>query len=705
MANRLANATSPYLLQHAHNPVDWYEWGAEALERARSEDKPLLLSIGYAACHWCHVMERESFENPATAALMNQHYICIKVDREERPDLDAVYMDAVQAMTGRGGWPMTMFCSPDGVPLYGGTYFPPEDRHGMPAFRRVLLAVADAWDTKRGAILEQGTKLLEMIGSSGKLPAGPADSGQPSPQTLRLAFDALARGFDAEWGGFGRAPKFPQPMNLEFLLRCVRLGFPSADSMLATTLLRMARGGIFDQAGGGFHRYSTDATWLVPHFEKMLYDNAQLLRLYARAAAAAQTPAAGALREHEALWRRTAIATGEYLLREMRHSGGGFFSSQDADTDGVEGKFYIWSLAELRDAAGDDAPAVIALFGASQEGNWEGANVLWVPNDPTGVAAALGITPSELQTTAERAADHLRTTREARTRPGTDDKILASWNGLAISALCEAGRTLDRPDFVDAARRAGDFVLEHLRDGDGRLLRSWRDGRTSGRSYLDDYAFMAAACLDLYETTFEERFFTDARVLADQMIDLFADPAGGFFDTGSDAEALVIRPKDFFDNAVPSGNAAAASMLLRLSALTGDARYEESALGVLRMLERAMAQAPQGFGVSLCALDDLTTGIREVAIAGDPAGATEREMARVVWSRVLLPRVLAVGDASSNVPLLAGRQDPSGRATAYVCEHFACKLPVHDPAALAAQLDDSPDVIAGALPGGSSAPS
>jgi hypothetical protein len=674
MANRLAGETSPYLLQHASNPVDWYPWGDEALSRAKAEARPILLSIGYAACHWCHVMERESFEDPETARIMNEGFVPVKVDREERPDLDSIYMDAVQAMTGHGGWPMTVFLTPEGVPFYGGTYFPPEDRPGLPSFRRVLGAVAEAWAQRRGEVAEQGGKLVSHISQSSR----PQPSAEPLSESItRAAFEAMSRAFDARWGGFGGAPKFPQPMTIEFLLRCSGLGYPEAAGMLDLSLSKMARGGLFDQVGGGFHRYTVDGTWLVPHFEKMLYDNGQLLRLYARAW----------MLRGEPLFRETAIATGEYLLREMRHDSGGFFSSQDADSEGIEGKFYAWPFQELAAACGPDAPAAIAYFGVSSGGNWEGTNVLWAPRPDDEVASELGTSSENVRAAIARARARLREARSKRVPPATDDKVLSAWNGLAISGLAEAGRALDRPDFVAAAVAAADFVLGEMRDRGGRLLRSWRDGRPGAPGYLDDYASMCAACLDLYETTFEERFFAEARALAEEAIRLFDDPDGGFFDTGADAEALVLRPKDLFDNAVPSGNATMAGALLRLAALTGEHSYETKAASVLRLLHHAMSSSPLGFGHALGVLYAYLRRAKEVAIVGDPSGEATRRLARIVWERPALNWVMAVGPPGpTRVPLLEGRTQVDSAPTAYVCENFACKLPVTDPDALAGLL-------------------
>jgi len=675
--NRLAGETSPYLLQHAGNPVDWYPWGPEALERARAEDKPILLSIGYAACHWCHVMERESFEDERIAALMNERFVSIKVDREERPDLDAIYMDAVQAMTGSGGWPLTAFLTPDGEPFYAGTYFPPTPRHGMPSFRQVLDGVAEAWRDRREEITAQGARIVEHIGRAAQLAA----SDLPLTDDLAgAAFERLAQGFDAPWGGFGGAPKFPQPMTLEFVLRCAVRDRPGAHEMLTTTLDRMAGGGIYDHVGGGFARYATDGAWHVPHFEKMLYDNAQLARLYTRA-----WQVTG-----EARYRRVARETLGYLLREMRHPEGAFFSSQDADSEGVEGRFYTWSWDELVALAG---PAVARYLGARPGGTWEGTNVLWRPVSVEDVAAEEGLAAEELASEVEEALPRLFSEREARVRPATDDKVLTAWNALAIGAFAEAGRAFGEPALVEAAVRCARFVLERLRDERGRLLRSWRGGVAGRPGFADDHALMASACLTLYETTFDVRWFEEARGLADDLLDRFWDrERGGFFQTAEDAEPLLLRPKDLYDNAVPSGSSAAAEVLLRLALLTGDRRYEDAGASALRLVREVMAGAPTGFGHALCALDLYLGPAREVAIVGDPSSEATRALADEVTVAAYRPNVvLAVADphdarSISAVPLLSDRAALDGRPTAYVCERFSCKLPVTDVEGLRTQL-------------------
>jgi uncharacterized protein YyaL (SSP411 family) len=666
--NRLIGETSPYLLQHAHNPVDWYPWGPEALERARAEDKPILLSIGYAACHWCHVMAHESFEDPETAAEMNEHFVCVKVDREERPDLDGIYMDAVQAMTGQGGWPMTVFLTPDGGPFYAGTYYPKLDRPGMPSFRRVLAAVADAWTRRRDDVRRQGDQVVQVLAAQSGALGGDGD-GQLGAETLRQAFEGLKGAFDPAWGGFGQAPKFPQPMTLEFLLRCHLRGFDGALEMARLTLDRMAGGGIFDQVGGGFHRYSTDGRWLVPHFEKMLYDNALLVRLYTHA-----WQLTGDDR-----YRRVACRTADYLLRELRHADGGFFSSQDADSEGVEGRFFVWSFQELTGIAGEP---VARHLGATPEGNWEGSNVLWTPQ-PAG---------EELEAQVDAVLPRLFEAREARVHPATDDKVLAAWNGLAISALAEAGRSFGEPRYRDAAAAAASFVLGALTGDGGRLLRSWREGRAGGPGYLDDHACMAEACLTLYETTFDLRWLREARRLAGAMVELFADPGGdGFFQTGRDAEQLVVRPRELFDNAVPAGSSVAAEVLQRLGRLTGDQDWEQAGLAALRPVLGVLGRAPTGFGHALGAADFALARVREVAIVGQPGAADTDALLAEVWGTYQPNRVLAAaapGDAAAQgeVPLLADRPALEGRATAYVCEHFVCQRPVTEPAELAAQL-------------------
>jgi uncharacterized protein YyaL (SSP411 family) len=672
--NRLADATSPYLLQHADNPVDWYPWGEEALSRAAAEDRPIFLSIGYAACHWCHVMERESFEDDGTAAFLNTNFVPIKVDREERPDLDAIYMDAVQSMTGQGGWPLSAFLTPDGKPFFAGTYFPKEPTRGMPSFRQVLEGIADAWRERRGDVERQGLQVVDAITRAASLTAS------PEPLTDEITSQAMAqlrRSFDETWGGFGPAPKFPQPMTLEFLLRMAIRGAPDAMPMLTTTLDRMAAGGIYDQLGGGFARYSTDATWLVPHFEKMLYDNAQLAQLYTRAW----------LVTREDRYRWIATETLEYLLREMRHAEGGFFSSQDADSEGVEGKFFTWSWDEIVRRVGEDAAKA---FGASQRGNWasergEGTNVLWRPEEARTEVADL-----------EEARRILFEEREHRVRPSTDDKVLTAWNAMAIQALAEAGRAFGNDAFTKAAVASAEFVLSRLRGPDGRLLRSWRDGSPGGPGYADDHALLASAMLTLFARTGELRWFREARQLVDDLVGLFADrERGGFFQTGADVDPLVIRPKELYDNAVPSGNSAAAEVLLRMALLTGDQELERIGVSAIRLLRDVLGRAPTGFGHALSALDLYLGPSHEVAIAGsmdDPATVALAD--EILAARYLPNTVLAIGSpdvdaAGKAVALLRDRPQVDGVPTAYVCRRFACRLPVTRPEDLADQLLDA----------------
>jgi uncharacterized protein YyaL (SSP411 family) len=644
MANRLANETSPYLLQHRDNPVDWYPWGEEALERARAEDRPILLSIGYSACHWCHVMEHESFEDEATAAYMNERFVPIKLDREERPDLDAIYMEACQAMTGHGGWPLNVFLTPEQVPFYAGTYFPPEDRGGMPSWRRILEAVADAWDEKRDQIRDGSQRVAERLQGGAAL--------QPSnevmdPRLLDEAVSALRASYDRANGGFGGAPKFPPASAIEFLLR------RGETEMTAHTLRAMASAGMYDQIGGGFARYSVDARWLVPHFEKMLYDNALLARAYLHGWQVTREP----------LFREVCEETLDWALREMRGEEGGFHSALDADSEGVEGKFYVWSLAELREVGGDEA---VAAFGATEAGNFEGANIL----------VRAGEASPELKR-------RLYEVRANRVWPGLDDKRLTSWNALMISALADAGAVLRRDDYLEAATRCAGFVLDELRDGDGRLLRTWKGGQAKLNAYLEDHAFLLEALLTLYEATFEPRWFAEARALADTMADRFGDDErGGFYETSSDHERLVARRKDMEDHPIPAGNSSAAYGLLRLAALTGEHEYEKRAVGVFRLLHQVVGRHPQAFAHLLQGLDFHFASVKEVALVGPGREPLEE----VVRSRFRPHLVLAGGEAGG-VPLLQGREPVAGRAAAYVCENFACQRPVTEPGDLAALLD------------------
>ncbi len=666
MANRLAQETSPYLLQHAHNPVEWYPWGDEAFARARTEDKPILLSVGYSACHWCHVMERESFESHPIAALMNQHFVNVKVDREERPDVDQIYMQAVQSMTGHGGWPMTVFLTPEGAPFYGGTYFPPEDRQGMPAFPRLLQAIADAWTNRRGEVLRSSQQIAAELNKADGLRAS---TQLLSQEILFSAYQGISAQLDERLGGLGGAPKFPQPMIWEFVLRFwKRSGNSLAKSMVETTLTRMARGGIYDQLGGGFHRYSVDAQWLVPHFEKMLYDNGQLASLYLHAWLAFGNPE----------YRRITEETLEYVLREMTDPSGGFYSAQDADSEGEEGKFFVWSPDEVRAVLGAGADDALRYWGVDRGPNFEGHSILWVPGEPD----------------PERIADARRrlfAAREPRVHPARDDKVLAAWNGLALRAFAEAGRALGRADFVAAARRNAEFLMRDMRR-DGRLLRTWKAGQAKLKGYLEDYAMVAAALIDVYEATFERRWLDESRNLADEMLRLFWDESvGGFYDTGIDHEALIVRPRNLFDNAVPSGSAVAIETLLRLRVLTGEASYESRALTALRAMADLMGRHPTAFGRFLCAHDFNLGPHVEVALIAprleETAGLVEEVFGRYLPNRVVAGARAGDAAAAAGLPLLEGRSVVDGRPTAFVCQNYACELPATDRATLARQLD------------------
>jgi len=651
MPNRLAHETSPYLLQHKDNPVDWYPWGEEALARAREERRPILLSIGYSACHWCHVMERESFEDPEIAAVMNELFVPIKLDREERPDLDSIYMEACQAMTGQGGWPLNVFLTPDQVPFFAGTYFPPDSRMGMASWRSVLEAVAKAWEERRDEIEAGGGRIAERLRGGALLEPS---EGDLDPGALDAAVETLRTNYDRANGGFGSAPKFPPASVLEFLLR------RSETEMTAHTLRAMASGGMYDQVGGGFARYSVDPYWLVPHFEKMLYDNALLARAYLH----------GWQVTGEGLFRTVTEETLDWALREMRGPEGGFYSALDADSEGEEGKFYVWTVGELREAlAGEpDADEAIAWFGATDRGNFEGRNIpVRGPGEP------------------ERRAAWRRRLYEVRARrvwPGLDDKRLTSWNALMVAALADAGATLEREDYLEAARGTAEFILRDLRDPDARLLRTWKDGQAKLNAYLEDHAFLLEALISLYEATFEPRWFGEARALADTMIERFADEEnGGFFETSSDHEQLVARRKDLEDHPIPAGNSSASYGLLRLAALTGEHAYAEQAESVLRLLHELAPKHPQAFGHLLQALDFRLAQVREVALVGDELGPLER-----VVRDGFRPHLVLAGGEPDGVPLLEGREPVDGRATAYVCEQFACRAPVTEPDQLEALL-------------------
>jgi uncharacterized protein YyaL (SSP411 family) len=648
--NRLGGESSPYLLQHRDNPVDWYPWGEEALSRAREEDRPLLVSIGYSACHWCHVMAHESFEDPAVAAVMNERFVCIKVDREERPDIDAICMEACQAMTGHGGWPLNAFLTPEGVPFYAGTYFPPESRHGLPSWRMVLDGVAEAWANRREEIRAQGPRMVQALGATEKL----EPSLEPiREEELRNGLVSLWSTYDRANGGFGRAPKFPPASVIELLLA------RGERDMSLGTLEAMARGGIYDQVGGGFARYSVDATWTVPHFEKMLYDNALLARAYLH----------GWQVSGRERFRQVCCETLDWALREMRGPEGGFCSALDADSEGVEGKFYVWTVDELVDVLGELSDQALEYFRPA-------------PFEHGVILEARGPEPDPERLAEIR--ERLLAGRSARVRPGLDDKRLTSWNALMIGALAEAGAVLERPDYVQAALDCATFVLGELRDSRGRLLRTWKEGRGRLAAYLEDHAFLLEALIGLYEATGDPRWYAEATALADVMIERFSDPErGGFYTTADDHEALAVRRKDLEDSPIPSGNSAAAFGLLRLALLSGDGKYERHALGVLRLLFPLAARHPQAFGHLLRAADFYLAPVKEVAIVGPAPEAGE--LLRVVRDVYRPHLVLACGEADG-VPLLKDRQPVDGHAAAYVCEHFVCQAPVTSAAELAAAL-------------------
>ncbi|MDQ1431198.1 MAG: uncharacterized protein QOF40_1800, partial [Actinomycetota bacterium] len=625
--NRLADETSPYLRQHADNPVDWYPWGEEAFARARTEDKPILLSVGYSSCHWCHVMAHESFEDEAVAAVMNERFVNVKVDREERPDVDAVYMHAVQAMTGSGGWPMTVFLDPDGRPFFGGTYFPPDDRQGMPGFVRLLDAIDDAWRTRRGDLLEQADQLRQAIEESTAI-GGRAGGAAPSPAILDQAVESLRGQFDARFGGFGRAPKFPQAMTLTFLLDMAAApgAAPEILEMVTVSLDAMAAGGIYDQVGGGFHRYSVDAHWLVPHFEKMLYDPALLTRAYVHAWVVTGEPR----------YRRVVEETITYVLRDLRHEAGGLFSAEDADSEGVEGKFYVWSLAELEELCGNDLPEVVRYFGVTARGNFEDPHTGFRGN----ILHAVGPTDNRPDAIS-RVLPILFDAREHRVRPGLDDKVLLGWNALFLRALAEAADALDRPDWMEAARTNARFLLTELRRDDGRLLRSWQDGRANLLAYAEDYGALLEALLTLAEVD-DVAWLDDARTVADGLVALFADDdRGGFFTTGIDAEALIVRPKDYQDNATPSENSLAADGLLRLAALTGDTAAAQRAERWITTMAPVLGEHPSSFAFLLEALERVVHPPLEVAIVGDTGDPGRDALLRELRGR-LLPAAVRV---------------------------------------------------------------
>ena len=677
--NALINETSPYLLQHAHNPVDWYPWGEPALAKARENNKPILLSIGYSACHWCHVMEHESFENEDIAKLMNENFVNIKVDREERPDLDQIYMNAVQMMTGHGGWPMTMFLTPEGVPFYGGTYFPPEDRYNMPGFPRVLLSVAEAYRSQQDQVANTASTMLGELRRVGL--------AEPSPEILTTelldtAYRRITSNYDAVNGGFGGAPKFPPAMTLEFLLHTyVRRRSDETLPMIEHTCRKMAEGGMYDQIGGGFHRYSVDAQWLVPHFEKMLYDNALLSRLYLHLYQVTKDDFA----------RRVAEETLDYVVREMTDAGGGFYSSQDADSEGQEGKFFVWSRKEILDALGErDGSFFCDYFNVTEGGNFEGQNILHVTSALKDIAMGRDVSVEQLRTIVNTGRQQLFKIRERRIKPGRDEKVLTAWNGLMLASFAEASAILERSDYKEVAKANASFLITQLQK-DGLLLRTYKNGEAKLNAYLEDYACLIDGLISLYEATGELTWLESAVSLADKMIDQFwDDDGGGFFFTGKSHERLIVRSKEFLDNATPSGNSIATLSLLRLGLLTGNEDYHRRATTVLRLIADQIRRYPSAFGFALCALDFYLASPLEIAIVGS-ADPRLWELLQVVWQTYIPNGVVALcteahEQAASLIPILIGRNTLDEEPTAFICQANTCQSPARSAADLLKQL-------------------
>ncbi|HEX8917089.1 MAG TPA: thioredoxin domain-containing protein [Chloroflexota bacterium] len=674
--NRLSKEKSPYLLQHAANPVDWYPWGAEALQRARDQNRPILVSIGYSACHWCHVMERESFEDAAIATIMNVNFINIKVDREERPDVDAIFMEAVQALNGQGGWPLNVFLTPDGRPFFGGTYFPPRPAHGLPSWEQVLTSVASTYRDRINDVLHNAEALTDYVRRS-QILQGPAED--LSPDLLRSALDSLQSHFDWQNGGLGGAPKFPQSLGLEFVLRMWNCFGADTDlQFIRSTLDHMANGGLYDQLGGGFHRYTVDATWTVPHFEKMLYDNALLARLYLHG-----FQATGDIR-----YRKICERTLSYMKRDLRAPEGGFYSAQDADSEGVEGQYYVWTPADFqRILTADEAMVMSLRFGVADDGNFEGKTILTCQLTPPEIAMRAGLSEAAVDKLEEESRMKLFEARADRVPPATDTKILTSWNGLAISALAESGRILNRPDFVTLARQAADFLLLELRPA-GSLVRSYRDGPSTIPAFLEDYACLVDALLCLHESDSETTYLSAAIDLAAEMVELFWDQESKlFFDVSLASVETVARPRSLFDSPIPSGTAAASMALSRLGALTGDMRYEPYVRTTLLSVADLMRRAPMGFPALLSSLDFYLSPQMQVAIVGNPAEDDTRGLLDVVHS-IYLPNSVVVAGASDASPILRGRQRLDGTATAYICRQMSCRMPTNDPEQLRGQLQE-----------------
>ena len=665
MPNHLASSTSPYLLQHVNNPVDWYPWGKDAIEKARSEDKPIFLSIGYAACHWCHVMAHESFEDPEIAAIMNTNYVCIKVDREERPDLDSIYMAAVVALTGQGGWPMSVFLTPDLTPFYGGTYFPPKSKFGLPAFKEVLLSLSDHWQQKREEVIRASQQIITHLNeSTNNLKV----EAQFSPDVLTKATHSLINTYDWQFGGWGAAPKFPQPMVLEFLLRRHLSVAGDVIKPVLHALRTMARGGMYDVVGGGFARYSTDTAWHIPHFEKMLYDNAQLAQVYLHS-----WQITG-----ELSFRHVVEDTLAFVIREMLSTEGGFYSSLDADSEGKEGKFYIWTLAEIRSVFGEKDDFFETAYGLKESGNWEGKIVLQRMVDDSDLASRFGLCIDEINKKLWDRHAQLLVVRNTRIHPATDDKVLTFWNGLMLSVFAEAARVFDNDQYLQVARKNADFILTSLRP-DGKLHHVWRKGQVSQEVFLEDYASLILGLLDLYQVDFDNRWYSEAYGLAEEMIQRFNDPRGGFFDITNDAEIVIARPKELQDNATPSGNALAAEVLFKLAAFSENGEWRNLAENMLGLVTNLSSDHPWAFSRWLSSADFNFNKVRQVAIVGDMADIRTRSFLTTI-RKSYTPNMII---AASNYPipggspaLLADRPMIEGNPTVYVCEGFICKLPV-----------------------------
>jgi hypothetical protein len=679
MPNHLLQENSPYLLQHANNPVEWYPWGKEALARARTENKPIFLSIGYAACHWCHVMEHESFENPDTAELMNKSFVNIKVDREERPDLDSIYMQAVVAMTGQGGWPMSVFLTPDLKPFYAGTYFPPVRRYNMPSFREVLLSVTRVWESDQTQVQQSGTKITEHLLSTNNLVF---QGGELNPKQLDQAAFSLAQAYDWKYGGWGNAPKFPQPMAIEFLLRKATRGDKFALEIAVHALRAIAKGGMYDVIGGGFARYSTDNEWKVPHFEKMLYDNAQLALVNLHAY----------LITRDSHFRRICEETLDFVIREMTHQDGGFYSSLDADSEGEEGKFYVWTKEQIQQAlvATEDITFFNAAYGVTEKGNFEGQTVLQRAIDNAQLSERFEIPPDAVVSRLSGLHARLLKAREQRVRPGTDDKVLVAWNALTLATFAEAARYLNRSDYLTVATRNAQFLWSQLRSGN-RLLRSWRNGQARHNAYLEDYAALALGFISLYQTDPQRCWIDSAKELVVELISRFQDPAGGFFDTSNDHENLLYRPKEIQDNATPSGNALATYALLQLAAYTGHGEYRDIAETNLASIQDLAARYPTAFAQWLIALDFASGPVFELVVIGDHTNAQTQSLVNVVWEN-FRPRMVYAGMYSAleenYLPLFQDRKMLEGLPTAYICQQFTCKQPVQTAALLRKQLED-----------------